>query len=373
MSAPLIFPFPIAAPTDLSTLAIKAKQVIDWHGTLFEAPFPHPGVIVSWLSDMDAISSVEAWAAVVSIWANEAVNGSMSEQTADKYAKATERFIRHAALNGHTTLDDAAADVEEWVYSAVRTPSGGITDAADGTMRLRRSAIRRLYDQARQLGMTNAAPAVDLFVSQGKKSDDWLPASDTDIERLRAVADMQRGTRGACVFALALCGASTGEIGQVSVADVDQASRSLHLPGTTRTTPRTVAIHDDWALAVISEQISALEPLPGMAMVERAQSARLIKCTRSGAAAIQSSISQSLGDLIRVTLGRHRSAFTGGNLTPSSIPAWAAVKVFEASQDIAEVARFMGFSSLDLAAQTVQMDWASATAPERVTGPGRTP
>lgn len=357
----------------MPTLATTAEQAIKWNGTLFNTVLPQPGVIIRWLAEMPAISSVEAWAAVVSIWATEAVNGSMSEQTADKYAKATERFIRHAALKGHTTLDDAAADAEEWVCSAVRTPNGDITDAADGTMRLRRSAIRRLYDQARQLGMTDAVPAVDLFVSQGTKSDEWLPASDNAIDRLRAVADMQRGNRSTCVFALALCGASTAEIGQVTIADLDLANRSLHLPGTARTTPRTVYIHDNWALSVIAEQVGTHEPLPGIAMALWAQSTPLIRCSRTGAAAVQSSISQSLGELIRTTSSRHPATVSARNLTPSSIAAWAAVKVFEATQDIAEVARFMGYSSLDLAAQTVRMEWRSATAPAHGNGPRRKP
>ncbi len=360
--------FELKIASDLPTLVTMAQRANGWHGTLAWARFPHPRVVVRWLADVEAADSSQAWATVISVWANEAAKGSMSSQTADKYAQATEHFIRHAALNGHTSLEDAVTDVEEWVYSAVRTPGGGVADAADGTIRLRLSAVRRLYEQARHLGLTDAIPAANLSVTQGKKSADWRPATDDEIDVLQAVADMHRGTRTPCVFALAMCGASTGEIGLLTEADVDVEQRLLHLPGTSRTNPRTVTIHDDWALEVIVDQLGTVAALPGLDTIER-QTSRVVPCSRRGQAAVQSSISQSLGELIRTSFPHQRAP--GFRLTPSSIPAWAGVSVFRTTQDIAEVARFMGFTSLDLAAQTVQLQWETQDAPSHPFGPGR--
>ncbi len=194
MNDQLVLPFARTAITGLLSTAQRIREDAA-HGQLV-APnvLPRASQIIEWVAEMSTQSAVEAWAAIATDWARAAARGGMSAQTAAKYTQTCEQFIRHGALNGHTTLDEAAADVAEWIFSPIRSRDGGIVDASEGTLRLRRSAVQKLYEQARLLGLTEAAPTLDLPVPQGRKQSDWRPASDAEIERFRAVADTRAGT-----------------------------------------------------------------------------------------------------------------------------------------------------------------------------------
>ncbi len=370
MSDQLVLPFARTAITDLPGAAQRIRED-GAHGQLV-APdaLPSASRFIEWVAEMSAEHAVEAWAAIAADWARAAARGSMSPQTAAKYTQTCEQFIRHCALNGHTTLDDAAADVAEWIYSPVHSRDGGIIDASEGTLRLRRSAVQKLYEQARLLGLTEAAPTLDLPVPQGRKQSDWRPASDAEIERFRAVADTRAGTNGAVAFAVSLCGATTGEIGHLSIAEIDLDTRTLQLAGTSRTSARVVCIHDEWAYNVIANRAASLAPLPTMSTGAWARETLLIQTIRVGPGARQSSISQSIGEIIRMGRGGQSHPNTSGRLTPLSISAWAARKVFDRDGDIVETARFMGVQSLDLATQIVRFDWTTRTSPRADTGPG---
>lgn len=359
-----MLPFPFPHPTCLASAAARARETLASGMPLGTAQPAHPRLVIGWLVEMSTISAVEAWAAATAIWNSDARAGTLSPQTADKYARETEKFIRHAALNGHGDLDAATADVIDWIHSGIRAPGGGFGAASDGTIRLRRAAVGQLYATARRLGISDATPTLDIRLASGLKSSAWRPATSAEIDALRMQADLRHGSRAAVAFALAMCGAATGEIGLITWEGVDLAGRTLDLPGTSRTIPRRVHIHDDWAADVLGAHRAAVPPLPAMPEPPRGIPARLIRCRRSGVAAIQSSVCQTLGELIRATLRHHgRASNEQAGLTPAGIPAWAARQVFDQTRDITQVAAFLGVDSLDLAARTIRLDWQTSPTP----------
>jgi hypothetical protein len=297
---------------------------------------PDPRALVVLVAAMDNANAEESWAAVSSVWQHEAQVGEWSPESARKYTQQALRFIRHAALNGHTTLDDAALDAEEWVFSAVRR-GNTTSDAAVATLRLRRATIRALYVTARSLGLATARPLRDLELPLPDAGAGKRPVDDDEMLLLRETADTQRGTRAPVCLALGRCGAGTIEMGQVLTPDINLEDRTLLLRGSSRIGARTVRIWNDWDFEVIEHWLATHFPDLGTST----PTAPLLATDREHD--VQSAMSASLSALITDARLNARN-----EITPNSVRAWSGLRVLRANDgDLFATAAYLGYTSLD--------------------------
>lgn len=326
-------------------LRIRGHQAQAKHLVLLQLPSPRQVVLALAVKAVGDVDAEEAFAAVCSIWMHEARIGDWSPETADKYAQAARRFIDHAAIEGHLSVDEAAQVAEDWLFSGV-TVGKAVFDPAIATLHFRRAVLRSFFVTARVLGLTTARPLQDLVLPSRVEVSGRRPVDDGEMALLKETADTQRGQRGPVTLALARCGAGTGEMGDIAADAVDLQARVIDLPGDRRLGPRTVAIATAWDYEVLAEHLATQQP--GAAL--------LLSTSRTGHG-IQSAMSASLTELMKDARLSERD-----QVVPNSIRAWAGVRVYEATGDLFVTARFLGLSSLDKTATLIGLNWFTSTS-----------
>ncbi|NMO37310.1 site-specific integrase [Streptomyces sp. GMY01] len=296
-------------------------------------------------------------AQAVTHWNEMTSQGQMSPQTYRAFRQLLERYARYSHNRGVTLLPEATASIaEDFVHAQGRTRHGRIGDSANATLHQRRAVLRSFYRALYDLGLSDADPTRGIRLPERTRTR-VRPLDEDEAIVLRQAAEyVTRPSRHAAAAALALSGGHTGEIGHIRVRDLDEKAAAVWMHGSTRTDPRWCPL-DPWSLRVLKARA---------AFVSRQQlRAEAVPDTRlavSSAPApdeqLQARACAALGDLIR-RIGLSADP----RVKPASLTAYAAVRLYDETRNVENVARRLGLRSLDRAADLIGLDWTTP-APE---------
>jgi hypothetical protein len=217
-----------------------------------------------------------------------------------------------------------------YVHSLTRSGS----EPSIATMRLRRSALRLLFREAKVLGIVADDPTADISLP-ARTYRRSRPLTDAEIDKCRSFAEGMRGDiRYAIAWALAEATARVPELAGIARSDV--SAQRVALPGCSMTDPRQVQL-TDWGM----EQVH-----------------RLIPSTRghSTGLAVRADSNGSPHEIIAATLRRAGLSKKPG-VSPNSVPAWRGAMELANGASIDEVTKVLGMRSLDRAAAFTGFDW----------------
>lgn len=286
---------------------------------------------------------------VTKVWQQHAAAGTMSLETVDLYIQTAERLLRFADAQDATRLDDITSHL---VLAFIEAPGhdrhqGIVLNPAAGTRRQRRSAIEALFTEARALGLTKTAPLVDLppIPRSPRKPGTWL--GDNEIRQLRFQAERgMPATRNAPVLALLLAGMHSAEIAAATTDDLDLDGASIWTGGATRTYSRHCHL-DDWAVHVLRLRSAHLLRTAEPSLPQR------LATGASSAYRAQASVCTAFGDVAR----RSGLASAHHRVEPRDITRFTARAILAETGQLSEVARRLGYSSLDSAAALASLQW----------------
>ena len=261
-----------------------------------------------------------------------------SEAQARRILRLVERFELFCAEGfGVGDLDGVAPSVAQAFVSAADSDGG---PAGASLQRARRSAIRLLFRYGREIGVASTDPTADIGLAP-LTSLRARPLTDDEVLECRAASAWSLASaRRSLTWALAEATCRSGEIPNVLGSDVDLDSGSILIRGGGRCAPRT-GLLTEWGRSLIADhQTNTDAPL-----VYSGETPRL-----GGLVSANSAISQVL----------ERAGLSGEpDVRPSSVVAWAGVKVLERTGRIECVAEALGLKSLDSAAAFIGWHWSS--------------
>jgi integrase/recombinase XerC len=213
--------------------------------------------------------------------------------------------------------------------------------AGASLQRARRSAVRLLFRSARRIGGAAADPTVDVSLPP-LTSLRARPLTDDEVLECRAASAWSLvSARRSLTWALAEATCRSGEIPNVRVGDIDTDRGLVTIRGGSRCAPRTGRL-TEWGRDLLSEHLPEAAD-PQVPLVYSGDTAQL-----GGLVSANAAISQVLQ---RAGLGDEP------DVRPSSVVAWAGVKVLERTGRIECVADALGLRSLDSAASFIGWDW----------------
>lgn len=215
-------------------------------------------------------------------------------------------------------------------------------------MRLRRSALRLLFRTARELGLLEGDPTVDLALPS-RTNESARPLTDGEVDECRRVClhDLA-STRLSVAWAFGEATARTSEIPHITLADLDLSGRRVWIHGSSKTEPRWGAL-TDWGAGQVARHLRSLGNVEAATAVAYAGSGN-VESRRSFSA-----------QAIRETL--QRAGLTGDRyLRPASLTGWVGVGVMRETRRIEAVALALGVRSLDAAARMIGWDWTETVA-----------
>jgi integrase len=237
----------------------------------------------------------------------------------------------------------------EQVEAFVRASTGARNAPSVATMRLRRSALRLLFRTARELGLVEGDPTVDL-VLPSRTNEAARPLTDAEVDGCRRVClhDLA-STRLSVAWALGEATARTAEIPHITVRDVDLAGGRVWLRGSAKTEPRWGAL-TEWGTSQLARHVRG-----------RGNVTRDTALAYAGFGNLETQRSFSC-QAVRETL--QRAGLTGDPyVRPASLTGWAGVNVMRTTLRIEAVATALGVRSLDAAARVIGWDWTTNETP----------
>lgn len=276
---------------------------------------------------------------VVEVWLDDF---DLSEQSIRRVVEVSEHFGAFIdAISGVRTAEGIQAeDCERFVKAQIASESGSRPPAV-ATMHLRRATLRLLFRTARDLGLYEGDPTLDLVLPP-RTSLRVRALSDEEVALCRSFSLRSlTETRLPAAWALTEATARTSEIPHIRVSDVDIERGRVWLHGSSKAEPRWGQL-TTWGLSQVIRRIESL-----------ANKQRLVVYAgRGNAEAKQAASCIAIAEtLVRAGLGREP------DVRPGSAVAWAGVRIFEQTGRIEEVARRLGIRSLDRAARFIDFDW----------------
>jgi len=289
----------------------------------------------------DAVDVVTAVRAVSARLSDEAF---LSAQSLSRFVDLIEQFSRHLErAQGVGELQAVTPDL-----AAGFIDSEAVGGAPTLSVRhFRRTAVRLLFRVARDLGLADGDPTLDITLAPRPRGA-FRALTDDEVAlcRLASVASLEE-TRLPAAWALAEATARTSELNAITGADVDLQRGRVWLRGGTFTDPRWGEL-SDWGYVWVERRMHALGDRARPLTYDGHGSAQ----SRQAAACL--SISSTLA----------RAGLTGEpDLRPLSVTAWAGRQIFEETGQIEVAARALGMRSLDRTARLIGFDWRTAMGP----------
>ena len=219
-------------------------------------------------------------------------------------------------------------------------------------MRLRRSTLRLLFRTARELGLVEGDPTLDV-VLPSRTNEAARPLTDLEVQRCRRVAlEDLTSTRLAVPWALGEATARTAEIPHLRVGDLD-LSACVGCGSTVRATPSPAGVPSRSGVSRSSSVTSASTRQPS-------DDASLTYRGSDNPESRRAHSSQAIRETLR------RAGLTADrDVRPASLAAWAGRQVLCSTGRIDAAARALGMRSLDGAARLIGWDWSrQTTAPD---------
>jgi integrase/recombinase XerC len=285
------------------------------------------------------VGAVAPTTAIDVVAAHLSAAGSLSEQGSERLVELMVRFARFATT-GHGLGDLRRCD-RALVDEFVTAPTSLGTSPSATVMHLRRCAVRLLFRVAREMGLVDTDPTMDLTLPE-RPDTAARPLLDDEVALCRAVS-MHRldETRLPAAWALAEAGIRTGELAEVTVADVDVDAGRVWASGSRSSAARWVEL-DDWGATQVARRLRRLDRDP----------ARPVVYTGSGSAKSRQAASCIA---ISVTLAR-AGLGDDPNVRPISVTAWTGRRILERTGGIEDVRSYLGMHSLDRAARLIGME-----------------
>ena len=268
--------------------------------------------------------------------------GALSSQSTPRFTDLLERFATFCAV-GHDLA--SLAEVTPAIAAQFVTARTGSGQPAPATQHLRRSSLRLLLRYARELGIANHDPCVDLRLPP-RSSLVARPLTDEEIAVCRSYSAMSlTNTRTPAAWALAEATSRTAEIPHIRGCDLDLANSRVWLHGSRRTVDRWAPL-SRWGAVQLERRVAVLESID----------APLIYTANGSAESAQASSCIAVTNtLVRAGLGDEP------DLRPVSVAAWAGRSLLDQTGRIDAAARLLGVRSLDRAAQIVAWDWTETS------------
>ena len=274
-------------------------------------------------------------------------SGTLSEQSLPRIVDLIERFCVFCDRAFDIEVLGEVTAVEASAFVQAPTPCGA---PAAATMHLRRSALRLLFRTAREIGLANSDPTLDLVLPP-RSSLRTRPLTDDEIALCRA-ASLQTltSTRRPAAWALAEASARSAELGHVRHADIDLDGRRVLLHGSSRTQTRWAPL-TAWGHTQLERRLRAVDHDPDRLVIYDGE--RGSDYHRQAASCV------AIGDTLR------RAGLSGEpDVRPLSVVAWAGRQVLNETDRIDEVALRLGIRSLDRAALLISWDWQNGCLEE---------
>lgn len=270
-----------------------------------------------------------------------AADGRLAAESTPRVLGLLERFgvfvVR--AFGVECLADVTPVHAEAFVRSS--TADGQLPSVA--TMRLRRSTLRLLFRTARDLGILDGDPTLDLALPP-RTDQAARPLTDLEVQRCRrASLEDLTSTRLSVPWGLGEATARTSEIPHLRVRDLDLAGERVWVHGSSNTQARWGSLT---AWGVVQLELHLREHLP-------AGGDDLL--TYRGSENPESRRAHS-SQAIRETLRRAGLA-ADPEVRPASLAAWAGRRVLCSTGRIDAAARALGMRSLDGAARLCGWDW----------------
>jgi integrase len=209
------------------------------------------------------------------------------------------------------------------------------------TMHLRRSAVRLLFEEARRMGLIDEDPVRDLSLPP-RSSLQTRPLTDDEIAlcrsfSLRSLTD----TKWPAAWALAEAGVRCRELPRILVRDLDLASGTLRVRAGGRT-PSRITTLTSWGLPVLKQHLRSTPTTETPILPFRSS-------TPASAFALAHRL--IAGTLKRSGLGDEP------DVTPASVATWRGASELAGGTRIEEIARMLGYRSLDRSAEAIGFRW----------------
>lgn len=244
------------------------------------------------------------------------------------------------ALNGFgsSSLQEVSPEIAK---AFIRATTGAGEAPSVSTMHWRRSALRLLFRAARDAGLVNGDPTLDLVLPP-RSSLGTRPLTDDEVALCRSVAQWSlAGSRRAAVWALAEATCRSSELPNISADDVDLATGRVWISGGKTTDPRQGRL-SEWGIQQVKARVLEVDQ----------PSRPLVYSGRSPSGAGQVAGSTALVDVLTRAGLRHEP-----DVRPGSVAAWAGRRVLDETGRIELAARALGVRSLDRAAGIVGWNW----------------
>lgn len=282
-------------------------------------------------------------AAVFAAWNRAADTGAMSQQTIDKFSLLVNRFCRFAVAHEVESINDVTPTVvEDFVHARGRDRSGARVEPSLATKHIRLSTLRVFFRTARSLGIGCDDPTTVIDLPGRAQPGHRRALTPDEAQLVRFFADLGAHKRHSSTVALLLAGARTGEIGHLTVGDIDADKQTARLHGSVKYAERVVPL-DDHAATVLAARAAHLDNDPRQPLCD----------TGTGSdAARQARVGMTVGAVLRAA-----GLSVDPAITPTSLTAHAGTQAFARTGRIEDAARVMGARSLDSAAALIGFDW----------------
>lgn len=246
-----------------------------------------------------------------------------------KYDEVLGRF--EAFLMHGLGLRQLVEVTPEQVGEFVRAPAGPTFPVSTGTMHVRRSALRLAFRLARERGLLEHDPTLDLALPP-RRGERCRPLLDAEVERCRSASlHSVSETRLPTAWALAEATATPSEIALVRPADVALETMRVRLVGGGHLSQRW-GLLTGWGAAQLERRIQLQYDVGG----------GLVYRGHGSDNSAQASASQAIRwSLIRAGFG------ADPRVKPSSVRAWRARRWADEQLPIQEIAARLGMRSLD--------------------------
>lgn len=283
-----------------------------------------------------ALAPVEAVDAVA---AALATSGSISEQSFERLVELMRRFASYVQT-GHG-ISELRAVSRACVDQFIDAPTSRGCRPSDSTRHFRRCAVRLLFRTARELGVAEGDPTLDLELGARRPAGP-RPLTDAEIDRCRrhTLARLEPN-RLAAAWALAEAGVRTGELASITTADLDLDAATVRAPGCRSARPRTGDL-TEWGVKQLHRRIEDSQAAPVDSLVYIGDGTAKSRQAASCIAISTTLVRAGLGDdpLVR----------------PISVTGWLGRRIWDESGRIEEVASRLGMRSLDRAARLIGVD-----------------
>jgi hypothetical protein len=325
-----------ATPLQVGRMLIDAAR----EGAVVDRPhLPSRAQVLGWVLVAGDPSPVEALGMVSAFLERRGTYG------ADAWRRLSGEmalFTARLDLEGASCLRDVTPEAAvRFVDEAVVQPGTGCwQEPSVSTRYLRRSAVRALFRTARQLGLCDHDPTLDLVLPP-RATQGCRPLEDDEVVLCRLTAESTLFlTRVPAVWALAEATATPSEIAVVTADDLDLRAGVVRLAGARKRRPRLVKL-TEWGATHLAVRVG--RHLPGHPLAYEG---------RGTPGSATASISGALHLLLK-----RSGLLEDPSVKPASVAGWRGRQELQHTGDISAAARLLGLRSLDAAASAVGWDW----------------